>query len=47
MLEILQYIFSSFWIWLGTVLLVNASSANVLRIIRKTAVAAREKAKDY
>lgn len=38
MIEVLQFIFSSFWVWLGTVILVSAF-ANVLiavvAVIRK------------
>lgn len=36
MLEILQFIFSSFWIWLGTFLLVAVISDGLGRLIRIT-----------
>lgn len=29
MLEVLKFIFSSFWIWLGTVILLGAISATI------------------
>lgn len=31
MLEILQFVFSSFWIWLGTVILVAACAETVAK----------------
>lgn len=34
MLEILQFIFSSFWIWLGTLLLVGAVAQGIGGFIR-------------
>lgn len=33
MLEILKFIFSGFWIWAGTVVLIGAIGASVGRII--------------
>jgi len=33
MLEILQYVFSSFWIWLGAVILIGSVSVGITRII--------------
>lgn len=38
MLEIMQFIFSSFWIWLGTLLLVTALSGALARILTFTAI---------
>lgn len=38
MLEVLQFIFSSFWVWLGTIVLVatfGATLANALMSLRK------------
>jgi len=37
MLEILKFIFSSFWIWLGTVLLVAAIGTSVGTIFENVA----------
>lgn len=34
MLEILQFIFSSFWIWLGTLILVGAIAEGLGGLIR-------------
>ncbi len=36
MLEILQFIFSSFWIWLGTFLIIIVISDGIGRIIKIT-----------
>lgn len=36
MLEIMQFIFSSFWIWLGTLLLVTALGGSLARILTFT-----------
>lgn len=33
MLEVLQFIFSSFWIWLGSVILIGAASSAFVRIV--------------
>ncbi len=33
MVEVLRFIFSDFWIWLGAVLLVMAASSGVAKII--------------
>jgi hypothetical protein len=33
MLEVLQFIFSGFWIWLGTLMLVGTIGAAVARIV--------------
>lgn len=33
MIEILQFIFSSFWIWLGTIVLVAAVFGGVAKVI--------------
>lgn len=32
-MEILQFIFSSFWIWLGTVILITAPIAAVAKVV--------------
>lgn len=34
MLEVLQFIFSSFWVWLGTVILVGVIAKGLSGIIR-------------
>lgn len=36
MLEIMQFIFSSFWIWLGTLLLITALGGSLSRILNFT-----------
>jgi hypothetical protein len=36
MLEIMQFIFSSFWIWLGTLLLITALGGSLSRILNLT-----------
>lgn len=36
MLEVLKFIFSSFWIWLGTVILFGAIAEGIGGIIRVT-----------
>lgn len=33
MLEVLQFIFSSFWIWLGTMLLIVSMSTGIVRVL--------------
>lgn len=33
MLEVMQYIFSSFWIWLGTVILISAPFGAISKIV--------------
>lgn len=33
MLEVFQFIFSSFWVWLGTVILIGAASSGFANII--------------
>lgn len=33
MLEVLQFIFSSFWIWLGTVILIGAAGQSTAAIL--------------
>ena len=33
MLEVLQFIFSSFWIWLGTVILIGAAGQSIAAVI--------------
>lgn len=35
MLEILQFIFSSFWIWLGTVMLISAFGSAISSVFFK------------
>jgi hypothetical protein len=34
MLEVMRFIFSSFWVWLGTLLLVSAAGGSVRRIMK-------------
>lgn len=34
MLEVLQFVFSSFWVWLGTLMLIGAASNGVARVYR-------------
>lgn len=34
MLEVLQFIFSSFWVWLGTVILVTAISVGLAGLVQ-------------
>lgn len=34
MLEVLQFVFSSFWTWLGTLLLIGAMSNGIARAYR-------------
>ena len=36
MLEILKFIFSSFWIWLGTLILIGAISAGIGQLLHVT-----------
>lgn len=33
MLEVLQFVFSSFWIWLGCVILLGALGGSVARVL--------------
>lgn len=33
MLEVLQFVFSSFWIWLGTVILIGAFGGAIARVV--------------
>ena len=35
MLEVMQFIFSSFWTWLGTVLLIGAFSASLRGTVQR------------
>ena len=43
MLEVLQFIFSGFWVWLGTVILVAAVGMAVAEIIPRITVTWRAK----
>lgn len=36
MLDVLKFVFSSFWVWLGTLLLVAAASQGLGGVIRVT-----------
>ena len=42
MLEVLQFIFSSFWIWLGFMLLIGATTGGVNRVFKSLVDAAAE-----
>lgn len=35
MLEVLQFIFSSFWIWLGTIMLLSVIAGGIAGVFRR------------
>lgn len=43
MLEVLKFIFSSFWVWLGTVILVATAAEGISGIVRITIRRNRDK----